>query len=234
MQKAHETGHCPINAVIFDMDNTLFDFVEAKLSACQAIIQYAGLNNEPVELLRYFLRPIHGFESHEHIRDFLKNNGIFTNDLFDKCCEIYDEKKLEGIRPYPHIDSTLAALKRKGLLLAIVTDAQNGNAKKRLVKAGLDEFFDCIISADLSGASKPSPQPFLLALSTLRVQPENAILVGDSLRRDIEPAKKIGMITIHALYGDRNFHESNACIPDFSAENPSEIEKIVSTLNCQG
>ena len=40
MQKAHETRHCPINAVIFDMDNTLFDFVEAKLIACAAVIAY--------------------------------------------------------------------------------------------------------------------------------------------------------------------------------------------------
>jgi putative hydrolase of the HAD superfamily len=233
MQKAHETRHCPINAVIFDMDNTLFDFVEAKLSACRAIIQQAGLKNEPVELLKYFLRPVHGFESHEHIRDFLKNNGIFTDELFDNCCKIYDEKKLDGIRPYPHIQNTLAALKRKGLVLAIVTDAQNGNAKKLLMKAGLDEYFDCIISADLSGASKPSPEPFLLALSTLGMQPENTVLVGDSLRRDIEPGKKIGMVTIHAVYGDRNFHESNACVPDFSAENAKDIEKIVTAMNCK-
>ena len=215
------------------MDNTLFDFVEAKLTACRAIIQQAGLNNEPVELLKYFLRPVYGFESHEHIRDFLKNNGIFTDELFDTCCKIYNEKKLDGIRPYPHIHDTLAALKRKGLVLAIVTDAQNGNAKKRLTKAGLDGYFDCIISADLSGASKPSPEPFLLTLSTLGMQPENTVLVGDSLRRDIEPGKKIGMVTIHAVYGDRNFHESNACAPDFSAEHAGDIEKIVTAMNCK-
>jgi putative hydrolase of the HAD superfamily len=223
MQKAHEPHYCPINAVIFDMDNTLFDFVEAKISACRAMLGYLDLSTDPREFFRYFRRPVHGFESHEHIRDFLNDTGRFSDEVFLSCCTLYEDKKLESIKPYPHIQDTLEFLKSRDLKLAIVTDAHNGNAKKRLQKAGLDMFFDCIISPDMSGSSKPAPDSFLLALQTLCVKPENTMLIGDSLRRDVEPGKKIGMITVYAAYGDRNFHECNECVPDFIVRDAREI-----------
>ena len=51
-----------IKAVIFDMDNTLFDFVEAKIKAYRAVCGYIGMGDE-IELLDYFLRRKHDFEA---------------------------------------------------------------------------------------------------------------------------------------------------------------------------
>jgi phosphoglycolate phosphatase-like HAD superfamily hydrolase len=42
MPGTHGTGNRDIKGVIFDMDNTLFDFIEAKLSACNAIVDCLG------------------------------------------------------------------------------------------------------------------------------------------------------------------------------------------------
>ena len=142
--------HRSIKAVIFDMDNTLFDFVEAKLIACAAVIAYVKVPVEPVVLLNYFLRPIHGFESHENIRDFLHDNNCYSESAFTQCCAIYDEEKIAAIKPYPHVAETLSALRERGLKLGVVTDAHNGNALKRLKKAGLEEFFDAVITKDMS------------------------------------------------------------------------------------
>jgi len=196
-----------IKAVIFDMDNTLFDFVEAKLIACAAVIAYVKVPVEPVVLLKYFLRPIHGFESHENIRDFLNDNNCYSEATFTQCCAIYDEEKIAAIKPYPHVAETLSALRDRGLKLGVVTDAHNGNALKRLRKAGLEEFFDAVITKDMSGKAKPSLEPFLLSMKMLGVTAKETMLVGDSIRRDIVPAKALGMLAVHAAYGDRNFHE---------------------------
>ena len=207
MPEVAGSGHRRITAVIFDMDNTLFDFVEAKLIACAAVIAFLKVPVEPVVLLKYFLRPVHGFESHENIRDFLDDNNCYSDATFTQCCAIYDEEKVAAIKPYPHVAETLSALRERGLKLAVVTDAHNGNALKRLKKAGLEEFFDAIITKDMSGKPKPSPEPFLLGMHLLGVNASETMLVGDSIRRDIVPAKALGMLAVHAVYGDRNFHE---------------------------
>ena len=207
MPEAAGLTHRRITAIIFDMDNTLFDFVEAKLISCAAVIACVNLTVEPLVLLKYFLRPAHGFESHEHIRDFLHDNNCYSETAFTRCCTIYDEEKVAAITPYPHVAETLSTLRERGLKLGVVTDAHNGNALKRLRKAGLFEYFDAIITKDMSGMAKPSPEPFLLGMDLLGVCAEETMLVGDSIRRDIVPAKALGMFTVHAVYGDRNFHE---------------------------
>ena len=79
--------------------------------------------------------------------------------------------------------------------------------RKLLGLWGKVEYFDAIITMDMSGKAKPSPEPFLLCMSKLGVTASETMLVGDSIRRDIEPAKALGMFAVHAVYGDRNFHE---------------------------
>ena len=227
MPEAAGPEHRRITAVIFDMDNTLFDFVEAKLTACAAVIAYAEVAVEPVVLLKYFLRPVHGFESHENIRDFLDDNDRYSENVFTRCCVIYDEEKIAAIKPYPHVAETLSALRERGLKLAVVTDAHNGNALKRLKKAGLEDFFDAVITMDMSGKAKPSLEPFLLSMKKLGVMANETILVGDSIRRDIVPAKALGMFAVHAVYGDRNFHEGERDEADYVIHGIEEMIGVV-------
>ena len=227
MPEAAGTEHRRITAVIFDMDNTLFDFVEAKLIACAAVIAYLKVPVEPVVLLKYFLRPAHGFESHENIRDFLHDNNRFSETAFIRCCVIYDEEKIAAISPYPNVAETLSVLRDRGLKLAVVTDAHNGNALKRLKKAGLEEFFNAVITMEMSGKAKPSPEPFLLAMNKLGVKASETILVGDSIRRDIMPAKALGILAVHAVYGDRNFHEGERDDADYVIHGIQEVIGVV-------
>ena len=189
-----------IRAVIFDLDNTLVDFVEAKMKACEAVVKRLGSGNAE-ELLKYFIRQNHGFESHENIADYLRDKGIYSGELYRECCEIYERVKLESIKLYPGIREVLENLKQKGVKLAVVTDAENGHALSRLNKFGLQKYFDVIISADMTGKRKPEPDSLLLALRKLGVKAEEAAIVGDSLRRDIDAGKRLGMLTVYAAYG---------------------------------
>ena len=231
MPEAAVPEHRRIKAVIFDMDNTLFDFVEAKLTACAAVIDYLKIPVEPLQLLRYFLRPDHGFESHENIRDFLCEHDRYSEIAFTRCCDIYDEEKIAAIKPYPRVSETLSVLRDRGLRLAVVTDAHNGNALKRLKKTGLYEFFDAIITRDMSGKAKPSPEPFLLSMSKLGVNANETILVGDSIRRDIVPAKALGMLAVHAAYGDRNFHEREEDGADYTIHGIQEVIRMIGDID---
>ncbi|MEM1671808.1 MAG: HAD-IA family hydrolase [Archaeoglobaceae archaeon] len=216
-----------IKAVIFDLDDTLVDFIPAKLKACEEVVKLAQRGSAE-ELLNYFLRGKHGFEHYENIADFLRDHGVFSQELFLQCCEVYEKTKLERIRVYPGIEEVLKRLKELGFKLAVVTDAENGKAISRLRKFNLENYFDAIVSADMSGKRKPEPDSILLALEKLGVKVEEAVLVGDSIRRDITAGKRIGMITIFASYGATFI--SYAGDADFAADKPEDILKILRIL----
>jgi putative hydrolase of the HAD superfamily len=152
------------------------------------------------------------------VRDnLLADRSLYCNEVFSRCCAIYEAEKVRVLEPYPGARETLAELKRQGFPLAVVTDAHNGNALARLRKTGLDGYFDYIISFDMTGAKKPAPDAFLLALRKLGTLPSETLLVGDSIRRDIAPARHLGMMTAYAKYGDRNVRGRDPpdCRPDY-------------------
>jgi putative hydrolase of the HAD superfamily len=217
----------PVSAVLFDMDNTLFDFVHAQLVACRAVLDHLGLPDSEEDLFMYFRRPVHGFEHHNNIRDFLVDRDAFSVRLFAECCSVYETEKITSIEPYSGMEDVLVQAKERGLLLAIITDATSANAERRLKHSGLQRFFSAIISPDTSGAAKPDPASFLLATRTLCTAPEETVLVGDSIRRDIEPARTLRMTTVYAQYGDRYAADRNsACIPDFTARKVPDLTPI--------
>lgn len=225
MQKTDGTEDCKIKGIMFDMDNTLFDLVEAKIASCEAIIDHIG-TGDPKELLMYFLRPEHGFENPENIRDYLRDIKVYSGPVFDNCCKIYHDTKIDTIKLYPHVLETLALLREQKIGLFIVTDASHDNAHARLEKLSLSEMFDHIITSDMTGSSKPDIKVFRHALSRAGLRAEEVLFVGDSLRRDIEPAKKAGMLTAHALYGDRNIGESCKAQADHILNSIREIFNV--------
>jgi HAD superfamily hydrolase (TIGR01549 family) len=96
--------------------------------------------------------------------------------------------------------STLAALKERGYLLGVVSNRHYGGVPfhEDLRTMGLLDYFELrhmAISADL-GIRKPNPDIFLHTLNSLNVSPEEAVMVGDSLRGDITGAKKLDILAI--------------------------------------
>ena len=59
-----------------------------------------------------------------------------------------------------------------------------------------------MLTFDDTGARKPSPKPFKLALDKMNVGPDEALMIGDWPGQRCSRAKQIGMKTIFARYGD--------------------------------
>ena len=90
--------------------------------------------------------------------------------------------------------ATLAALKERGYLLGVVSNRHYGGAPfhEDLHEMGLLDYIELrymAISADL-GIRKPNPDIFSYTLNSLDVSPEEAVMVGDSLRGDITGANR--------------------------------------------
>ena len=192
-----------IKGIIFDMDNTLFDFVKAKIAACTAIVKHIG-TGDPHELLSYFRRDKYGFENVENISDYLTEYELYSKEIFQECCIIYQREKIHTIELYPDVKRTMLELKKMELPIGILTDADKMNARKRLQKVDLCGCFDSLFTFDMTGWKKPSHEPFRYALDSMGLEAHETLFVGDNLRRDISPSKQIGMMAAYAVYGDCN------------------------------
>ncbi len=211
------------DAIIFDLDNTLVDFISAKQKACSAVIDNLG-RGDPDVLFSYFRRGRYGFEDYGNIFDYLSDIGVSGSKEYLMSCSIYEEVKLSSLMPYPGIRLVLEKLRKTGLSLGVVTDADSDHASKRLEKAKIADLFDVVITPDISGYRKPHPSSFILALDSLRTEPFRAACVGDSIRRDIEPGRQLGMLTVHAAYGDWHPDETIAsAIRTLRVECPEQL-----------
>lgn len=225
-----------ITCILFDMDNTLFDFVAAKLVACREILSYIAREEEdiaedPSVLFGYFLRGIHGFENCDNIKDYMQERRLFTTHKYTQCCEIYEREKLQSLELYPGVKDTLDELKKQGLKLAVITDADSYHALARLKRVELLDSFDTLTAADMTGTKKPDPAHFLFALRALNAKPEESLVVGDSIRRDIVPARKLGLKTAYASYGDwRPAEEMDLCF-DIRLNAFSDLLRYIEALN---
>jgi FMN phosphatase YigB (HAD superfamily) len=68
-----------------------------------------------------------------------------------------------------------------------------GNLQAVCDGAGLASLFAALVDSHCVGVEKPDPAIFRVALDALRATPETTVLVGDSLRRDREGARRTGM-----------------------------------------
>jgi putative hydrolase of the HAD superfamily len=64
----------------------------------------------------------------------------------------------------------------------------------------------------------------------LRTTTDEVLLVGDSPRRDIEPAKKLGFRTVYARYGDRFSDDRSSVQADYTLNTMAELPEILSGL----
>ncbi|HWQ65947.1 MAG TPA: HAD family hydrolase [Methanospirillum sp.] len=189
------------HAILFDLDNTLCTFVDAKQTACQAVIRVTGSGSAD-DLFRYFLRPVHNFEDTAHISDYFKDLGMNNPDLEHIAKETYEQVKLDALSLYPHVKETLEFITQAAIPIAVVTDADWSHAKKRMDKLKISNFFPVLITQDIAGRRKPDHKPFHMALEALEVKAEQSWIVGDSLRREMAPGIELGMTTVFAKYGD--------------------------------
>ncbi len=212
-----------IKAVLFDLDNTLVDFMRMKKASCEEAIAAmidAGLaiRKEKAIKVLYELYQEHGMEDKEIFQKLLhKTAGSVDYKVLAAGIIAYRRVKAGYLAPYPGVTSTLLAIRKQGIKLAIVSDAPRMRAWLRLASMRLMDFFDVVVTFDDTKKYKPHPDPFKAALEKLRLPPEQVLMVGDWPERDMKGARKLGIRTCWARYGDftgQRRSRSDYCIDD--------------------
>lgn len=222
-----------IRAVLFDLDNTLIDFMKMKRicseEAISAMID-AGLpvsKRRGVKILFDLYRE-YGIENQKIFQEFLeKVMGKIDKKILAKGISAYRKVKIGFSRPYPNVIPTLIALREKGLKLGIVSDAPELQGWIRLADMGITHFFDIVLTLSETGEKKPSKKPFEMAIKKLKLKPEEILFVGENPGRDIKGAKSVGMKTALAIYGLDYRNEPKKIKADYIIKDVSEVLKFV-------
>lgn len=224
-----------IKAVIFDIDNTLTDFMKMKRTAVDAAVEGmmdAGLPGAKDELVK-------------EVFDHYWKEGIEDQKIFDKILKAklghIDFKILAGgilayrrakngtMVLYPRVNHTLIELMKMGIKRTVISDAPKMEVWLRIVGLGLHHYFDEIITSEDFGVKKPDPKPYRRALEVLGTEPGETLMVGDWPDRDIKGAKGVGMRTAWAKYGDTfGTKESGA---EFEIDDIYEVIGIIQREN---
>jgi len=219
------------DAILFDLDNTLIDFTNMKKMSCQAAISAMiggglPLNKEKAFKELFELYGVHGIENTKIFQKFLKKFlGKIDYRILSKGISAYRKVQTSFLEPYPDVRPTLIKLKEKGLTLGIVSDAPRIKAWVRLSETNLEDFFDVVITLGDAKRLKPHKNPFQKAIRELKINPNKILFVGDNPQRDILGAKKAGMKTALAKYGQ--VFKSNKIKADFELNRFSELLKFV-------
>ncbi|MBI2133465.1 TIGR02253 family HAD-type hydrolase [Candidatus Woesearchaeota archaeon] len=220
-----------IKSVIFDLDNTLIDFMKIKRASVEAAVSSmisAGLRmgKDDATKALFELYDEYGIEYQQIFQKFLeKVHKKVDYRILAAGIVAYRKLQLGLLGPYPSVVPTLIRLKERGFKLAILSDAPRLKAWIRLTEMGLADFFDVVITFDDTGELKPSSVPFKRVLKELDVSPEEALMVGDNPSRDIKGAKNVGMRTVFARYGDTKDIKSSGA--DFEIDSIDELLAIV-------
>lgn len=223
-----------LRAVIFDLDNTLTDFMRMKDVSIEAAIEEmidAGLNMPPDEAKTKL------FDIYD--REGIEDQRVFDRFLMEEFGEIdpmihtaailgYRRGREYTLVLYPHVKRTLLDLAKRGLKLVVLSDAPRYQAWSRLCYLQLQHFFDHVITFDDTSVRKPDPAPFEKAIELLQMDPNEVIMVGDWPERDMVGGRGAGIKTVYAKYGDT--FDTLASGADYEIDDISQLVGIVDEL----
>ena len=224
-----------IKAIIFDIDNTLLDFMTMKSNAINAAVDGMIANGLDIkkETAVEQIFDIYNFKGYEHqkvLNEFIINTiGHIDYKILAAGIVEYKLAKEASLSLYPGVKDTIVNLSNFGLKLGILSDAPSREAWIRLYSVSMHHLFDEVVTLEDTGKRKPSSEPFLKISNLLDIPPEKILMVGDWPERDVIGAKKLNMKTAFARYGDMfKTIDSGA---DYDLNDISEIIDIVKKEN---
>lgn len=164
------------------------DFRDAYVYAERALAKYP------------YIRPHHDFLDLLRIKMRLELDELAARGLFPakkvhevaeqvaSYCYDYARKCVSEARP------VLEEIRRRGIPMVLVSNFY-GNISSVLADFGLDIFFPTIIESAVVGVRKPDPAIFGLGVDAIGLPASEVLVVGDSLRKDILPARSLGCQT---------------------------------------
>jgi len=225
-----------IKAVIFDLDDTLYDctglLIDAsRRRAARAMVE-AGLPCTEEEVYRLQKELTDKYGPYHLVFNEIVNKYHADNKLVRIAYKAYNSSEVSEIKPFPYVISTLKELKDKGYNLFLLTVGVHERQERKINILGLKPYFDEIVISD--------QEIGLLMEDCIRdlikrrdINAGEVAMVGDRIREELRVAKSLGMTTIQMLHGRfKNELTTNGCDkPDYKIKRIFQIPTILQLSN---
>lgn len=223
-----------IKLVIFDLDGTLIDSRLDLVHSVNAALRHIGHAELPDDVIASYVgdgapiliqRALGG----EVVEEAVVRKGL---EFF---LSYYREHKLDHTTVYPGIVEALTAIQRtrngagaSQRKMAVLSN-KPVNPSRAIVEAlGLGKFFSQVYGGNSFSTKKPDPEGARQLLAEYVIQPEQAVIIGDS-HTDIETGRNAGMHTIGVMYGFAP-HSLEQAAPDVLVDEPGELAAVFAAM----
>lgn len=204
-----------IEVIAFDADDTLWEnetlFRDAEKKLCELLGEYlpeAECNQLLFEVEMKNL-PLYGYGIKPFTLSLIEaaiqiTNGKVSNEIIQELITMGKNMLAAPVILLEGIEDTLAALS-KNYRLVMATKGDLLDQERKLIKSGLEPYFHHI-----EIVSDKTPKQYHKLVQQLDIQPENFLMVGNSVKSDILPVLEIGSHAIHIPFHTTWAHETVA------------------------
>lgn len=182
-----------IKAAILDIDGTLIDSNDGHAQAWSEALAAFDLDVPFAQI-----RPLIGMGGDKIlplVANGLKNDSAKGDAIGARRRQIFNDRYLPNVQPFPGVRELLQRMKDDGMTLVIASSASGEELDALLDKAGVKDLVQSATTSDDVAHSKPDPDIVAAALKKAAVNPHEAMMFGDT-QYDIEAAAKAGLRTI--------------------------------------
>lgn len=223
----------PIRAVLFDLDNTLYDHDPAFEAWANHFVATHFPAEQQVRLTRVLQQMIAldatGKQSHAELFTRLKTLFPSLPPEVDELCYAFYMRWLEQMTLTEDAMHLLNALDAAQIPFGIIT---NGPVQQnlKLDRLGLSARAKCIFISAVFGTHKPDPAIFRAAAEALNLSCEQILFVGDSPEADICGAKGVGMQTAWLHRGGSWPASLTRYTPDFHLDSLNQLFPLLNLV----
>jgi phosphoglycolate phosphatase len=186
-----------IKLIIFDLDGTLTDSLADLTDATNHML--AGFGRSALDCGD--VRKLVGQGARRLVERALPGASAAEIESGLELFLAYNDDHIaDKTRLYPGVQETLERLRAAGRQMAVISNKNVALCRKLLDLLGIGGYFADVLGADSLQFRKPSPEPVLKLLRDFGVEPQEAIMVGDSIN-DVAAGKGAGVITVGCCYG---------------------------------
>lgn len=190
-----------VDAVLFDLDDTLCAFVQSYQELLAASFDAIGV--EPFFTPAEYQRRHGEYLAESDTADELRSNcfaDLAAERGFDpstgrELAAAYSARRDYSVEPRQGVPTVLEELQER-YPLGVVTNGQPADQEPKLEELGVTDLFDVIVFAGHDTAPKPAPEPFVQALDELGRDSSRTVYVGNSLDSDVTGAHAAGLQSV--------------------------------------
>lgn len=223
----------PVKVIMIDLDGTLLSTAEDLALAANLMLRELGQAELPTETIASYI----GKGITRLVERTLTNDidGKPDSDLLAQALPIYNRHYAENVSthtcPYPGVLEGIKQFLQDGFHLACITNKSEVFTLPLLEATGLLNQFEIVLSGDSLPKRKPDPMPLTHICKHFRVQPDEALLIGDSLN-DAIAARAAGCHIFCVPYGYNEGRDIRLLDCDAIVDTLHDASKLVKKIAC--